>query len=482
MSKSPKLERLVRSLPSVSTVLETEDVGHWLAELPRASVVGAVQFAIDACRSRILDGSITEPVALEDVLALAEQELVARSTPSVRRVINATGIVLHTGLGRAPLCEAAIDAIVDGAHGYCSLELDLATGKRGKRSTHVRGLLATLTGAESATVVNNNAAATLMVLNTFAEGKRVVVSRGELVEIGGSYRLPDIMRASRATLHEVGTTNRTRIGDYEKAIGDDTAMLMRVHTSNFRVVGFTESASIKSLAEVAHRFGLIAVDDLGSGALLSFSSYGLPDEPCVRDSIESGADLVCFSGDKLVGGPQAGIIVGKKELIARIEASPLMRTYRVGKLTLLALDATLRQYLDPELALEEVPALAMLAMSSEELAQRAHRLSGLLQKALPGGAIYEHSDVSYAGGGSMPGQELETVVVQWRPAHASVEEVAAALRQADVPVIVRVRDDSICFDVRTVPDNDFEVLVDSVRTTVLDAADESGGGIGLAVL
>jgi len=482
VSKSPELERLVRSLPSVSSVLATEDVGHWLAELPRTSVVGAVQSAIDACRSGMLAGSITEPVDLGTVIMLAEQELVERSTPSVRRVLNATGVVLHTGLGRAALCEAAIDAIVDGAHGYCSLELDLATGKRGKRSAHVSGLLEVLTGAEAATVVNNNAAATLLILSTFAEGRRVVVSRGELVEIGGSYRLPDIMRAGRATLHEVGTTNRTRLGDYEQAIGEETAMLLRVHTSNYRIVGFTEGTPIRALAELAHEHGLIAVDDLGSGALLDLSSHGLPAEPCVRDSIEAGADLVCFSADKLVGGPQAGIIVGKRDLIARVEASPLMRTYRVGKLTLLALDATLRHYLEPDTALEQVPALAMLSLSSDELAARARALSEMLRRALPGGAIYEHSDVSYAGGGSMPGRELETVVVQWRPSHAPVAEVASALRRADVPVIARVRDDAICFDVRTLHESDMEVLVDSVRTAVLDTSDDSGDGVGLPVL
>jgi len=479
---SPKVEKLLRTLPSVSSVLETEDVQHWLAELPRTSVVAAVQTAVAACRKQIVSGQVTEPVDIESVIAAAEAELVERATPSLRRVINATGIALHTGLGRAPLCEAAIDAIVDGAHGYCSLEYDLTTGKRGKRNAHVRELLTALTGAEAATVVNNNAAATLMILNTFAAEREVIVSRGELVEIGGSFRLPDIMRASRATLREVGTTNRTRVGDYERAIGDETAMLLRVHPSNYRIIGFTESVSMGALAELAHRFNLVAVDDLGSGALIDMKEYGLPDEPCVRDSLAEGADLVCFSGDKLVGGPQAGIIVGRKSLIDRIDSSPLMRTYRVGKLTLLALDATLRQYLDPETALTQVPTLAMLEVPSDVLAKRARTLAELLKSALPGAKIYEHSDVSYAGGGAMPGKELETVVVQWRCEHASVDEVAAALRRAEVPVIVRVRDDAICFDLRTIPEADFEALVDSVTTAVLETGNDGHEGVSLPVL
>ncbi|MBI1827124.1 MAG: L-seryl-tRNA(Sec) selenium transferase, partial [Planctomycetes bacterium] len=395
-------------------------------------------------------------------------ELARRSTPSLRKVINATGIVLHTGLGRAPLCESAIEAIADAASGYSNLEFDLATGERGRRSSHVRDLLISLTGAEAATVVNNNAAATLLILQTLAAGREVLVSRGQLIEIGGSFRLPDIMRAGSVTLREVGTTNRTRISDYEKAANDQTAMLMRVHTSNYRIVGFTEEVAIAELAALAHRLGLIALDDLGSGALFDPASFGLPDEPDVRTSIAAGADLVCFSGDKLLGGPQCGIILGKKSLIGRIESNPLMRTYRVGKLTLLALEATLRHYADIDDAMANVPALSMLQAPTEELAARADHVLQRLSKELPGEQFFIGSDVSYAGGGAMPAAEVPTVIVRWHPSFASTAQTIAALRAGEPPVVARIREDAVCFDLRTVCGHDLGLLVDAIIHTASD--------------
>jgi len=476
-------KELLRSLPSVSAVLEHEEVREWLHGLPRNTVLSAVQAAIHATREAILAGQLQEPVDLQSVLARAEVELLERSTPSLRRVINATGIVLHTGLGRAPLCDAAIEAIVDGASGYCNLEYDLSSGERGRRGTHIAAHLTSITGAEAATVVNNNAAATLLILATFAAGKEVIVSRGQLVEIGGSFRLPDIMRASGAVLREVGTTNRTRVSDYERAINDRTAMLMRVHTSNYRIVGFTEEVPIEALASLAHRFGLIAVDDLGSGVLFDLRPLGLPDEPSAAASLTAGADLVCFSGDKLLGGPQCGLIVGKRAYVEQLEANPLMRTYRVDKLTLLALEATLRHYLDPQDALASVPSLSMLGAANDELANRARSLLEQLEKAMPDEHFYVCSDVGFAGGGSMPGKELPTVVVQWRPARRSVEATMAALREADVPVIARVRDDAICFDLRTLRPSDFEPLVASVSAAVWDeGAGSARDGTPLPVL
>lgn len=477
---TPRLKELLRSLPSVSTLLEHGEVREWLHGLPRASVVTALQAAIDSTRAAILEGSAQEPIDLQNLLARAEQELMERSMASIRRVINATGIVLHTGLGRAPLCDAAIEAIAEGATGYCSLEYDLKTGKRGHRHVQVVEHLTSVTGAEAATVINNNAAATLLILQTFAAGREVVVSRGQLVEIGGSFRLPDIMRASGALLNEVGTTNRTRISDYEGAINDNTAMLLRVHPSNYSVVGFTEEVSLEAIATLAHHHDLLAVDDLGSGALFDLTGYGLPEEPCVRDSLAAGADLVCFSGDKLLGGPQCGLIVGKRSLIERIEAGPLMRTYRVDKMTLLALEATLRCYLDPEDAVANIPTLAMLHASTDELAKRARKLCEGLEAAMPDEHFYVCSAVGFAGGGSMPGRELQTVVVQWRPTGSSASATAAALRDADVPVICRIHDDAICFDLRTMREPDFEALVASVASTVWedDAGPESDGHPG----
>lgn len=454
-------------------MLEHDEVREWLRGVPRTSVVAAIQAAIDSARTAILEGRILDPVDPQELLARAELELFERSIPSLRRVINATGIVLHTGLGRAPLSDAAIEAITDGANGYCSLEYDLGTGKRGRRNTHVVDHLTKITGAESATVVNNNAAATLLILKTFAAGREVVVSRGQLIEIGGSYRLPDIMHASEASLREVGTTNRTRISDYERAINDNTAMLMHVHPSNYRIVGFTEEVPIEAIAPLAHRYHLIAVDDLGSGALFDLTQYGLPEEPCVRASLAAGADLVCFSGDKLLGGPQCGVIVGKRSLIEELESNPLLRTYRVGKLTLLALEATLRAYLDPEEAITRIPTLSMLRASTDELAAKARNLAELLEAALPGEHFYVCSDVGFAGGGSMPGCELETVVVQWRPEGASADAMAARLREGEVPVIVRIRDDAICFDLRTLRESDLESLIASVASAVWDGDAEA---------
>lgn len=465
-------KQLLRTIPSVTAMLEHEEVCDWLTSLPRRSVVDAVQTAIQTTREAVISGKITDTIDINDLLALTEEVLVERTLPSLSKVINATGIVLHTGLGRAPLCEAAIESIVEGVSGYCNLEYELDTGQRGKRNSHVRELLTSLTGAESATVVNNNAAATLLILQVLAAGKEVIVSRGQLIEIGGSFRLPEIMSASGAILREVGTTNRTRLSDYAKAINDQTAALLRVHPSNYRVMGFTEETPIDEIAQLAHEHDLIVIDDLGSGALLNFTEYQLPPEPCVRDSLSAGADIACFSGDKLMGGPQCGIIVGKKILIDQIEHSPLMRTYRVGKLTLLALEATLRCYLDPDDALENIPTLQQLTETTESLGLRAQQLVSQLESALVGEHFYVCSDVAFAGGGSLPTKELETVVVQWRPEHSSTDKIAAALRDVDIPVVVRIRDDAICFDLRTIPESDFDNLVASVSATTWEDEDE----------
>ena len=465
-------KRLLRSLPSVSALLEHEEVGEWLHGMPRAAVVAALQCALDSARTSILSGQCGEAIDIEELIAAAEEELLERSAPSLRHVVNATGIVLHTGLGRAPLSEAAVEAIAQAAGGYCNLEYDLSTGQRGRRNIHVVNQLLSVTGAEAATVVNNNAAATLLILRTLAAGREVVVSRGQLIEIGGSFRLPDIMGASGATLREVGTTNRTRLADYERAIGDRTAMLFRAHPSNYRVVGFTEETSIAEMARLAHRHNIIAVDDLGSGALFDLTPYGLPDEPYARASIQAGADLVCFSGDKLLGGPQCGIIVGRGDLVRELEENPLMRTYRVDKLVLLALQATLACYVDPKEALSRIPALSMLSVSTDQLADRARKLSQLLTRALPDEEFYVCSDVAYAGGGSMPTRELQTVVVQWRPSSASAGVMAAALRDQDIPVIARIRDDAIYLDLRTIPELDFEDLVGALISVVSDSQAE----------
>lgn len=477
---------LLRSLPSVGALLGHDEVADWLNGLPRPLVIGALQTAVDQARHAILDGKLDHAPDADDILAAAEEELTRRATPSLRPVINATGIVLHTGLGRAPLCDSAIEAVAEAAAGYCNLELDLQTGHRGRRADHVAELLCTLTGAQAATVVNNNAAATLLILQALAAGREVIVSRGQLIEIGGSYRLPEVMSAGGAVLREVGTTNRTRLADFEGAINERTGLLFRAHTSNYRILGFTEEVGIADLARLGRERGIPVVDDLGSGAILDPAALGLADEPSIAESIRSGADLTCCSGDKLLGGPQCGLILGRGDLIARIESSPLMRTYRVDKMTLAALEATLREYLDPDSAVRNIPTLAMLAITTEALAGKAQDLLERLKRALPEESFFVGSGVSYAGGGTLPAQELPTVVIRWQPATMSAGDLSLALRRADRPVVARVADDSVYFDLRTVRESDFDDLVDACYTATFADRDNSNGsnndGISLPIL
>jgi L-seryl-tRNA(Ser) seleniumtransferase len=402
--------------------------------------------AVDAAR-RVIDRARDEIRAGADPGDLGERlrvELEEARRPGLRRVLNATGVIVHTNLGRAPLPGAAVERVRATAAGYSNLEYDLGAGSRGSRQDHVSAVLRRLTGAEGALVVNNNAAAVLLALAALAEGREVVVSRGELLEIGDGFRIPDVLARSGARLVEVGTTNRTRAADYERAIGPDTALLLRVHQSNFRVVGFTELPSTAELAAVAARHGLPLVDDLGSGALLP-----LHDEPQVRDALAAGADLVCFSGDKLLGGPQAGIVVGRAELVERLRRHPLQRALRADKLTLAALEGTLALYLDPERALREVPVLRMLSEPPEAIRARAERLADAT-----GGTVEE--TVARVGGGALPLAELPSFA-------CSVEEgLAAPLRQSEPPVIGVVRDGCLLLDCRTLADSELEEVAAAV--------------------
>lgn len=465
---TPEQKAKLRELPSVDDLLNEAEVGEWVLASSRTLVVESLRDAIDSVRRRILEQDEDAAVDRRTVLEVAEDILARRSIPSLRRVINATGIILHTGLGRAPLCSAAIESIIEAAAGYCNLELDLDSGRRGRRERHVEELIRRVTGAEAGVVVNNNAAATLLILNTIAKDREAIVSRGQLIEIGGSFRLPDVMSASGARLREVGTTNRTRISDYEGAVCDRTAVLMHVHTSNYRITGFTEETPIAELVSLARRFGLVAIDDLGSGALIDMTALGLPTEPVAAASIDAGADLICFSGDKLLGGPQAGIIAGRKDLVDRIRSNPLMRTYRTGKLTLLALEATLRQYIDLDQAIANVPGLAMIAADTDALAERARSLCSMLEQCVPGESFYVCSSAAYVGGGSVPAVEIPSVGVQWRPRRMGVSEAAHMLRDGDVPIVARAHDDAICFDLRTITDDDFEELAAAVAAAVAD--------------
>jgi L-seryl-tRNA(Ser) seleniumtransferase len=377
-----------------------------------------------------------------DLAAQLLAELHAARSPRLRRVINATGVIVHTNLGRAPLAEAALDRVREIGRGYSNLEYDVAAGGRGSRQDHVAGILRRLTGAEAALVVNNNAAAVMLALAALAEGREVLVSRGELIEIGDGFRIPDVLERSGARLREVGTTNRTRAADYETAIGPETAVLLRVHQSNFRVVGFTAQPSLRELGDVARRHGLPLVDDLGSGALIDIG-----DEPTARASLAAGADLVCFSGDKLLGGPQAGIIVGRADLVERLRRHPLQRALRADKLTLAALEGTLTLAID---APDEIPVLRMLREPPEAVRTRAAHLANLVS-----GDVEE--TVARAGGGSLPLTELQSF------ACAVEEELAVKLRAGDPPVIAVVRDGRTLLDCRTLTDDEAEEVAEAVR-------------------
>jgi L-seryl-tRNA(Ser) seleniumtransferase len=419
----------LRDLPSVDELARD---GRLAAE-PPALVVSAARAVLSRAREEITAGH--EP---GDLVERTLTELAGARAPRLRRALNATGVIVHTNLGRAPLPEAALERALEVGRGYSNLEYDLAAGTRGSRQDHVAGILRRLSGAEAALVVNNNAAAVLLALAALAEGREVLVSRGELIEIGDGFRIPDVLARSGARLREVGTTNRTRAADYERAIGPETAVLLRVHQSNFRVVGFTEQPTVEQLAAVAARAGLPLVDDLGSGVLVH-----LEGEPSAKESLAAGADLVCFSGDKLLGGPQAGIVVGRAELVERLRRHPLQRALRADKLTLAALEGTLGLYLEPDRALREVPVLRMLDEPGEAVRARAERLA-----AAVGGEVEE--TVARVGGGALPLAELPSF------ACAVEEELAGPLRAGEPPVVGVVRDGRLLLDCRTLTDAEAE--------------------------
>jgi L-seryl-tRNA(Ser) seleniumtransferase len=425
----------LRDLPSVDELARDER----LAGEPSALAVEAARAALARAREEIKAGE--DP---GDLVERALAELTAARVPALRRALNATGVIVHTNLGRAPLPEAALARALEVGRGYSNLEYDLAAGGRGSRQDHVAAILRRLTGAEAALVVNNNAAAVMLALAALAEGREVLVSRGELIEIGDGFRIPDVLVRSGAVLREVGTTNRTRAADYERAVGPETAVLLRVHQSNFRVVGFTEQPSVEQLAAVAGRHGLPLVDDLGSGVLVS-----LEGEPSARESLAAGADLVCFSGDKLLGGPQAGIVVGRAELVDRLRRHPLQRALRADKLTLAALEGTLGLYLDPERALREVPVLRMLNEPLETVRARADRLAAAVD-----GEVEE--TVARVGGGALPLAELASY------ACAVEEPLAEPLRLGEPPVIGVLRDGRLLLDCRTLTDAEAEEVVAAV--------------------
>jgi L-seryl-tRNA(Ser) seleniumtransferase len=427
-------------------------------------VLSSIRATLDQARFAILAGEPTAP----DLATLCQRVLdrLNADQPTLRPVLNATGILLHTGLGRAPLAAEAAAAVDRVVRGYCNLEFDLDSGQRGHRTTGVASLLRELTGAEAATVVNNNAAATVLALRALAFGREVVVSRGQLVEIGGSFRLPEIFEASGARLREVGTTNKTRLADYEQAIHSETAALLRVHPSNFRILGFSEQVSIQELAILARQRGLFLIDDIGSGAMAPGLPPGIEGEPSIREGLAAGADLVLCSGDKLLGGPQCGLLVGTAVAIQKVSADPLMRAFRVDKMTLAALEATLRLTIDPDFATRRIPLWSFLNLSLEQLRDRLERMATWCREELSLTVAVEPSS-AFLGGGSLPVESIPSLVLRLSPPYAasinSETELARRLRLGQPPVIPRVQAGAVLLDLRTVFEQDDRLLFEVLR-------------------
>jgi L-seryl-tRNA(Ser) seleniumtransferase len=452
-------QSLLRGLPKVDELLKRDDVEAAVASYGRDLVVDSLRDALEAAREAILAGS-EEPVFATGVVEDAFARIDTAMARSLARVVNATGIVIHTNLGRSILSGEAIEAVAEVAGSYSTLEYDVESGERGSRHVHVERLLTELSGAEAAMAVNNNASAVMIALSALAGGREAVVSRGQLIEIGGSFRIPDIMSASGARMVEVGTTNKTRAADYEAAIGPETGVLLRVHSSNYRMVGFTEEVTLAELVALGERHEVPVYEDQGSGVLVDLRSVGLPWEPTMREAIEAGADLVSASGDKLLGGPQAGLLVGTAEVIERLKAHPLARVLRLDKMTLAALEVTLRAYLDPERVFERIPTLRMLAASEEEMAKRAASLAARIVEAADETCETDVvDDVSRAGGGSLPMADIPTRVVAVSPLEGSVVELEERLRANTPPIVARIKDDRLRIDPRTLSAADEDEIV-----------------------
>lgn len=452
---------LLRQIPSVDALLQDGSIQAALAAHPRKLVLEAIRQVLDETRKRMLQSDDTACEAcLRDLPGLVLARLARLAEFTLRRVVNATGIVIHTNLGRSLLPEQAVERLRHICGSYNNLEYDLDRGERGSRYVHAEEMIRELTGAEAALVVNNNAAAVFLALNTIASGREVVVSRGQLVEIGGSFRIPDVMSASGAALREVGTTNRTHLKDYAAAINDRTALLLKVHTSNYKIIGFTAEVGVEELVGLGRERGLPVMEDLGSGCLIDPALIGIHGEPPVQEIVRAGADLVTFSGDKLLGGPQAGIMAGRKDLIACCRKNPITRALRVDKMTLAALEATLRLYRDPRQAAEYIPTLRMIAVSPAELDLRAKELAGMLN-GLGGSGVFEievRQSCSQVGGGSLPALDLPTRVVAVRSNALSPNGIEERLRRNAPPVIGRIESDCFIMDVRTVMPFDLEAI------------------------
>ena len=468
----PKCASLLRQLPQVDDLLRHPELAPAVGPLPRLLAAAVVRRVLAAARQTInAEPPATLPPSLDETALLQDlrEALLAAAKPRLRRVVNATGVVIHTNLGRAPLGEACLAPLLEVASRYNTLEYDLARGARGSRHDHLEGVLKELTGAGGVLVVNNNAAGVLLALNTLAAGKEVVISRGQLIEIGGSFRLPEVMAASGAILREVGTTNKTYLRDFEKAITSETAVLLKVHPSNFRITGFTHEVTLAEMVDLGRRYGLKVVEDLGSGCLVDLSRYGLEREPTVQETLKAGADLVMFSGDKLLGGPQAGLVLGNRDVVEALRKNPLTRALRPDKMTLTALEATLGLYLDEPRALAEIPTLRMLTRPVAELDREARALARRVRRRFGASLKVEVVESEgRAGGGALPQASLPSRALALAVAPLPPQELEARLRQAGTPVIGRMEHGVVLLDVRTLLPGDQAAIMAALEEVLAD--------------
>lgn len=457
MDMTKTIENLLKKLPSVDLLLKNEAIAKLEEKYPRTLIKTSIQNSLAYVRNDILAGKRLELPDVQELERIIRMRLREDVKFSLRRVVNATGTVLHTNLGRSLLSPEIEEHLRDAAFHYSNLEYNLETGKRGTRYDHLVAVIKELTGAEDVLVVNNNAAAVFLALNTLVKEKEVIISRGELVEIGGFFRIPEVISLSKGTIREIGTTNKTHIQDYIAAINEKTGAIMKVHTSNYRIVGFTDSVGIDELLPVAHEHDLPLINDLGSGLFIDMRQFGLPYEPTVKEVLKQGCDMVTFSGDKLLGGPQAGIIAGKKKYISAMKKNQLLRALRVDKMTLAALEATLRLYLDEKEVIEKVPTLKMLALTEEACKKKAETLADRLQQcSVPCEVL---ADTSAVGGGAYPEYVMPGYVVALKSDTLSANEIEARMRTADMPVIVRIKNDKVYLDVRTIDEAEYPYIL-----------------------
>ena len=461
------IQNLYTLIPKMDELLESEDIKKLMTSIPRKTVIDSIRQEIDSLRKQIRKGISEDEISIiiSHLLDKIILEATKRDSFKLRRTINATGVVIHTNLGRSLINKKTMENIQEIATNYSNLEYDLENATRGSRYSHLEEIISTIIGCESAMVVNNNAAAVMLVLSTMARHKEVIVSRGELVEIGGSFRIPEVMEQSGAILIDVGTTNKTHLADYENAINENTAALLKVHTSNYRILGFTSSVDLDNLFELKEKYDIPIIEDLGSGVLIDLSKYGLEYEPTVQESIRKGVDIVTFSGDKLLGGPQSGIIVGKKEYIDRMKKNPLTRAFRVDKFTIAALEGTLKYYLDEEIAVEEVPTLSMLTASIDKIFSKAQVMKELIDRDIDSEYLNVEIEDSYSevGGGSLPIEKIPTKCIVLSINGKSTQGFEHNLRRYRIPIITRLNKDKIYFDLRTISEDEISIAVNGIK-------------------